>query len=699
MRYLKRNEEFGKAFRKFRLRSGIKSLIDFSELLAEERYVYDVSLFAKWQSGDRVPRDRSLLLAIITVFLKESGITTLEEVDYFLESAGASGLSIAESEILAMYLKSPSNKTLPPMPQVFVRNQNLLKTKTWEVMNKKHLLFYGMPGIGKTYLALRIANSLKKYFYDGIFWFHSDKIEIDYILNTILEGLSIKHFLYRTKNEKFEKLYDKIIGRNILIIFDNVSEQNLHVLSYFAKFPVAIIATGTRNFQTEGYTGFEVQRFSDEEFENLCTSVLGEAFFKMHKKQLIDLGNDLEFLPITSNIFLTHIHKQPISVLDYKLLYEEHKKDLKMLAYDNKNLYIAIHLLYKTLPLELQELLVMASLFRERDFNISNLARLLSQRPQNVKKKIKKLLLFSILEKINKNNFHLHSIVKEYLSSYQSVDKLIHLSEFYLKNIYKIKRRSNKQLNKYLENNKQTIIWVVINLSKFGAHEKSIELYENIREYLVEKRNFLEVFETAEKIASSFYKASLTVDRLQIFIKDILQKKLLVDDRDGALRQLKEIKKFHRLSLDKDIQSLLSFTAGQIYFEKGRYFAAKTYFTSFVKQGNLAAQAYEGLIYLKQNMSRLSKNYVDKVLKTNPYVSKNQEEIFFLLGCIEVELGMLASSMSYFEQSLKLAKKNGSFLYIYKSLEKLCHISCISKRSKREKDWCLEFQEFKDDFL
>ena len=54
---------------------------------AEEGFVYESSIFSRWQQGDRVPSDRKLILTILRVFIKKGGIRTTKEANDFLEAA------------------------------------------------------------------------------------------------------------------------------------------------------------------------------------------------------------------------------------------------------------------------------------------------------------------------------------------------------------------------------------------------------------------------------------------------------------------------------------------------------------------------------------------------------------------------------------------------------------------------------------
>src|SRR3990167_6317757 len=109
--------QFAYLFKKYRLRSEIETLAEFGDLLAQEGIVYETSLFTRWQKGERVPRDRRILIKIITIFIKQGGIQTIEEANNFIESAGQGYLTKDEITSLSNlpYTKSLlSLQNLPP---------------------------------------------------------------------------------------------------------------------------------------------------------------------------------------------------------------------------------------------------------------------------------------------------------------------------------------------------------------------------------------------------------------------------------------------------------------------------------------------------------------------------------------------------------------------------------------------------------
>ncbi len=60
---------FSNLFKKFRLRSGFATLSEFADALAQEGFVYEDSIFSHWQKGDRIPKERGLLIGLLNVFM------------------------------------------------------------------------------------------------------------------------------------------------------------------------------------------------------------------------------------------------------------------------------------------------------------------------------------------------------------------------------------------------------------------------------------------------------------------------------------------------------------------------------------------------------------------------------------------------------------------------------------------------------
>lgn len=74
----------------------METMSQFADALAEEGVIYEDSLFSKWKRGTRIPKDRSVLKAIISVFIKHKAIVTAEQANTLLRAVDRSDLSPEE---------------------------------------------------------------------------------------------------------------------------------------------------------------------------------------------------------------------------------------------------------------------------------------------------------------------------------------------------------------------------------------------------------------------------------------------------------------------------------------------------------------------------------------------------------------------------------------------------------------------------
>lgn len=109
---MKEDKHFKDLFKRSRLRSGFLNLSEFGKALADEGFVFEDSLFSRWQNGSRIPKDRKLLLALIKIFIKKGGITTLKETNDLLVSAGQGYLTDYEQENISSGIISLSKPIL-----------------------------------------------------------------------------------------------------------------------------------------------------------------------------------------------------------------------------------------------------------------------------------------------------------------------------------------------------------------------------------------------------------------------------------------------------------------------------------------------------------------------------------------------------------------------------------------------------------
>ena len=116
------HKEFGRLFTKYRLKAQFLTLYQFGHALADEGLLYEDSIFSRWQKGNRVPRQRKVVLTMLSVFVKHGGITTIREANEFMEASKQGYLT--EKEEQEMFHKPMSEVNPMHTPQTFLIESN-----------------------------------------------------------------------------------------------------------------------------------------------------------------------------------------------------------------------------------------------------------------------------------------------------------------------------------------------------------------------------------------------------------------------------------------------------------------------------------------------------------------------------------------------------------------------------------------------
>lgn len=95
--------KFALLFNKYRLHSEFDKLTNFAAALAEEGIIYEDSIFSRWKNGNRLPKNRKVIIAILRVFIKRKAITRLDQANEFLEVVNQRDLTQIEISDLFKY--------------------------------------------------------------------------------------------------------------------------------------------------------------------------------------------------------------------------------------------------------------------------------------------------------------------------------------------------------------------------------------------------------------------------------------------------------------------------------------------------------------------------------------------------------------------------------------------------------------------
>ncbi len=91
---------FKDLFNTYRLRSGLDTFSKLGRALAEEGLCYEDSIFSKWKTGERKPKDRKTILSLLRVFIRYGEDISEEIIHNFLYSLNQRDLNEDERQFL-----------------------------------------------------------------------------------------------------------------------------------------------------------------------------------------------------------------------------------------------------------------------------------------------------------------------------------------------------------------------------------------------------------------------------------------------------------------------------------------------------------------------------------------------------------------------------------------------------------------------
>lgn len=218
---------FGQLFKKFRLKSGFATLEEFGDALAEEGHIFETSLFSHWQKNTRAPKNRKLLLAVIKIFIKKNGISSINEINSLFESlkwgylTNEEAKNISEEESDPLIEMGSASHILNFLTKTIESKKILRRGWVRERINNPEsvaehsfqlgvmvLIFADKLGLDKSkLLTMAILHDLGEVFTGDIVWSRGKIINIE--KRTIKEEAEIKGILKLFKTISAEK---KFIG-------------------------------------------------------------------------------------------------------------------------------------------------------------------------------------------------------------------------------------------------------------------------------------------------------------------------------------------------------------------------------------------------------------------------------------------------------------------------------------------------------
>lgn len=500
------NIKFGMYFRQLRLKASIKTLAELGRILATKGYIYEDSILSHWQKGRKIPHNRDVLLVLLDIFSERSYLS-IGEVNCFLESANHGYLTKEENALLPKIVLYSPFYVPPNIPSFVARMQEIEDVKDL-LKNNNSVYIYGLAGVGKTAMAIRLGHLLKDDYPDGILWFRLDTTTIEEIFNTI--ALIFNLNLSNTSNIEIKAgiIRSALTTKRILLILDNSeNREELDLLVQDSKFSRTIITTQKRDIIPPSSCSIYLKPFLDQETIILFEKILGHDNIDKIKEDLLKIGKHIGNLPLPINIIAQQIllHGNNITFIREKLRENIH---LKSLYYDNKTLYSAIDIAYDSLSNHAKKVFISLAIFSSKDFSIQAVAYVNKLPLSEIFDIFLTLMNRTLLEKSSDNRYRVHPMINIYINQHDvSSESYRRLILYFIAHIGK-SGHGNLKYFSFMESEFENIIGIYESCYKLQLYKEIIRLWQDLSGFLWDTGRWDEV----EKYGLLLVKACKKID-------------------------------------------------------------------------------------------------------------------------------------------------------------------------------------------
>ena len=667
-----KNNTFGSLFKKYRLKSEFETLSQFGDALAEEGFVYEDSIFSHWQKGDRLPHQRELLLSILNVFIKRGAMTDVKEANLLLMSLGQRDLSQNELNSLPGKLIIKTPFMAPNQPLRFVGREKFLKEICWWVLNKNAVLVYGEAGVGKTYLANKIAHTLKDKFNDGILWYQPDPRGMSDILTDIARMFGENTSRIKDNKTKCSIVKNLLSQKNILLILDNIkSFEEIKFLLPDKKMKHSLLMTTKYLYSPPSEIKcIKLRHFTEKELLELAKKILGLPFTLTNIKKLQQLGKLIGYSPLATTILMRRIEGAPRLLERYLYHFEKEIGNVYKTSYDydNKTLSTSLNLSFSALPKEIKKTFSSLAVFPGADFSEQAVAYVNDISSREVRSRLNYLKKFSLIEYFQDGRWFLNPLIKIFVKDKLKNKDLYRRLALYFAKFLSQLGRGNYDRYDNIERDINNILESFNKCYQRGYYEQIIELWEYLGVFWWEIGCWREVEKYGLIISRVARQLNDKRALAKCFIRELGWLYYWRGEINKAEKYVMKGIKLAKELLDKPLLTLANIRLGKIYQSKqkcnqaiGCFKQALAYYIQKPdreKQGDTLT--YIGETYWLMGQNKKAKHYLKRALNIVNEINDVLQKTTVLsrLGCIALQERDFTQAISYFNNSLLIRKRS-----------------------------------------
>ncbi|GIG56909.1 SARP family transcriptional regulator [Longispora fulva] len=281
----------------------------------------------------------------------------------------------------------------------------------------------GMPGIGKTAMAVHIAHALADRFPDGqlfvdLHGYTPGRTPVDSAaaLRLLLRALGVaEHQLPADPDERAALWRDQLAGRRVLILLDNAADA-AQVRPLLPGTPGSLVLITSRRRLTtlDGAESLLLEVLPAEDAHALFVAVAGDAVLA-EPDAVAEVLRLCGYLPLAVRIAAARIglrRHRPVERLA-QLLGAEHQR-LAELSLDDRDVTAAFNLSYDALPADQRWLFRLLGLHPGADFEPHSVAALAGRTPDAAERLLERLADAHLLLRGTGDRYTFHDLLRVY---------------------------------------------------------------------------------------------------------------------------------------------------------------------------------------------------------------------------------------------------------------------------------------------
>jgi tetratricopeptide (TPR) repeat protein len=346
------------------------------------------------------------------------------EIDELLQTAGHPTVESLRHQgedihLLKKWEQKKSVYQIPRTPTAIYRGRKIEQEKIESLLFKgeKMCVIQGMGGIGKSALAVQMAQRLLHHFPDGVLWADLRNVGVIEILENWAYALGVKLPQVESMNARAAIMWGILSRKTALVILDDVvglSQARKLLPSY--QTPCSIIAT-TRSKEIANSLVTSLENILSLEPMHLDTSlmvvkdILGEGEVNTNILTITEICDLLGHLPLALNIFA---RRQRVSTLPLETTLDKLrniKTRLMPLKIGDEAVRTAFEQSWGELGEELQETFIAMAIFSGRTFHLKAFAKILGIEENTIAERIEQLQILFLVAQVESDRYQQHPLL------------------------------------------------------------------------------------------------------------------------------------------------------------------------------------------------------------------------------------------------------------------------------------------------